>query len=104
VIKTLDASETSEQRDHEKQKIEKEFKKSDQKLNQLVSAHDGDLTQVMQLFGKVSTQISSSRERIHTVKANLQDCKQLLRCRREELKKLWNCGWMRCRTSTCWTR
>jgi exocyst complex component 4 len=85
----LDASETNEQRDHEKLKIEKEFKKSDQKLNLLVSKHDGDLTQVMQLFGKVSTQISTSRERIHAVKANLQDCKQLLRCRREELKKLW---------------
>ncbi|XP_055693526.1 exocyst complex component 4 [Lutzomyia longipalpis] len=89
VIKTLDASETNEQRQKEKLKIEKEFKKSDQLLNELVSKHDGDLTKVMQLFGKVSTHVTMSREKIHTVKENLHACKQLLRCRREELKKLW---------------
>uniref|UniRef100_A0A1Q3F4T8 Exocyst complex component Sec8 n=1 Tax=Culex tarsalis TaxID=7177 RepID=A0A1Q3F4T8_CULTA len=89
VIKTLDASETNEQREREKLKIEKEFRKTDQRLNELVSRNDGDLTRVMQLFGKVSTQITSSRERIHVVKENLQTCKQLLRCRREELKKLY---------------
>uniref|UniRef100_A0A1B0DH36 Exocyst complex component Sec8 n=1 Tax=Phlebotomus papatasi TaxID=29031 RepID=A0A1B0DH36_PHLPP len=89
VIKTLDASETNEQRQKEKLKIEREFKKSDQLLNELVSKHDGDLTKVMQLFGKVSTHVTMSREKIHTVKENLHACKQLLRCRREELKKLW---------------
>ncbi|XP_062562574.1 exocyst complex component 4 isoform X1 [Armigeres subalbatus] len=89
VIKTLDASETNEQREREKLKIEKEFRKTDQRLNELVSRNDGDLTRVMQLFGKVSTQITCSRERIHVVKENLQTCKQLLRCRREELKKLY---------------
>ncbi|XP_055641900.1 exocyst complex component 4 isoform X2 [Toxorhynchites rutilus septentrionalis] len=89
VIKTLDASETNEQREREKLKIEKEFRKTDQRLNELVSRNDGDLTRVMQLFGKVSTQITCSRERIHVVKENLQSCKQLLRCRREEMKKLY---------------
>ncbi|XP_055602690.1 exocyst complex component 4 isoform X2 [Uranotaenia lowii] len=89
VIKTLDASETNEQREREKLKIEKEFRKTDQRLNELVSRNDGDLTRVMQLFGKVSVQVTSSRERIHVVKENLQSCKQLLRCRREELKKLY---------------
>ena len=89
VIKTLDASETNEERQREKLKIEKEFKKTDQKLNDLVAKHDGDLTQIMQLFSQVSVQVTTSREKIHTVKENLQTCKQLLRCRREELKKLW---------------
>lgn len=89
MIKTLDASETNEQREREKQKIEREFRKTDQRLNELVSRSDGDLTRVMQLFGKVSTEITASRERIHVVKENLQSCKQLLRCRREELRKLY---------------
>uniref|UniRef100_A0A182ITU3 Exocyst complex component Sec8 n=1 Tax=Anopheles atroparvus TaxID=41427 RepID=A0A182ITU3_ANOAO len=89
VIKTLDASETNEQREREKLKIEREFRKTDQRLNELVSRSDGDLTKVMQLFGKVSTEVTASRERIHVVKENLQSCKQLLRCRREELKKLY---------------
>lgn len=89
VIKTLDASENNEQRQKEKQKIEKEFKKSDQVLKELISKHDGDLTKIMQLFGTVSTHVTISRERIHAVKENLHACKQLLCCRREELKKLW---------------
>lgn len=89
VIKTLDASETNEERQREKLKIEKEFKKTDNRLNDLVAKHDGDLTKIMQLFGQVSTHIATSREKIHTVKENLQTCKQLLRCRREEIQKLW---------------
>lgn len=43
----------------------------------------------MQLFAKISTEVNCSREKIHSVKDNLQACKQLLRCRREELKKMY---------------
>lgn len=43
----------------------------------------------MQLFGVLSLQVSESREKIHKVKENLKACKTLLRCRRDELKKLW---------------
>lgn len=89
VIKTLDASETNEERQREKLKIEKEFKKTDNRLNDLVAKHDGDLTQVMQLFGQVSTMITTSRNKIHRVKENLLTCKQLLRSRREEIQKLY---------------
>lgn len=55
----------------------------------MVSKHDNDLTQVMQLFSKVSTQVSSSKEKIHAVKEKLYACKKLLSCRSDELKKLW---------------
>lgn len=89
VIKSLGLSETNEERQKEKLKIEKEFKKSDQRLNDLVSKHDQQLSQVIPLFTNVSTEINSSREKIHTVKENLNACKRLLQCRREELKKMW---------------
>lgn len=46
VIKTLDASENNEEREREKLKIEKEFKKSDKRLADLVGSHDSELTQV----------------------------------------------------------
>lgn len=49
VIRTLSASESNEQRDREKAKLEKEFKRSDQKLDELISLRDQDLTQVMQV-------------------------------------------------------
>lgn len=89
VIKTLGFSETNEERQKEKQKIEKEYKKSDQRLNDLVSKHDGELTRVLPLFSQVSAHIGTSREKIHAVKENLVACKQLLHCRREELRSLW---------------
>nr|CAD7403523.1 unnamed protein product [Timema cristinae] len=89
VIRTLSASESNEQRDREKAKLEKEYKRSDQRLDELVSTHDQDLTQVMQLFGKLSSRVTASREKIHAVKENLHACKMLLRCKRDELKKLW---------------
>lgn len=46
VIKTLDASENNDEREKEKLKIEKEFKKSDKRLQELVTKHDSDLTKV----------------------------------------------------------
>jgi len=49
VIRALSASETNEQREIEKAKLEKEYKRSDQRLEELVSAHDQDLMEVMQV-------------------------------------------------------
>jgi exocyst complex component 4 len=45
--------------------------------------------QTMQLFTQISSEVDFSRDKIHTVRANLTTCKQLLRCRRDELKKLY---------------
>lgn len=89
VIRALSASETNEQREIEKAKLEKEYKKSDQRLDELVSLHDQDLTNVMQIFSALSEKVTASREKIHAVKENLNACKQLLRCKREELLNLW---------------
>jgi exocyst complex component 4 len=55
VIKTLDASENNEEREREKLKIEKEFKKSDKRLAELVGAHDSELTKVLDELYSVTT-------------------------------------------------
>ncbi|XP_018393692.1 PREDICTED: exocyst complex component 4 [Cyphomyrmex costatus] len=89
VIRTLSASETNEQREIEKGRLEKEYKRSDQRLEDLVSKHDQDLMEVMQIFSALSEKVTSAREKIHAVKENLNACKQLLRCKREELLNLW---------------
>lgn len=49
MIRALSASETNEQREIEKAKLEKEYKRSDQRLEELVSSHDQDLMEVMQV-------------------------------------------------------
>lgn len=44
---------------------------------------------MLQTFSKVSSLVNKSREKIRVVKENLHECKKLLSCRRDELKKLW---------------
>ncbi|XP_066245779.1 exocyst complex component 4 [Euwallacea similis] len=89
VIRTLSASETNEQRDREKAKLEADYKVCDQRLDQLVSRHENDLTRVMQMFGTISQSVTENRDRVHRTKEMLQDCKRKLRCKRDELKALW---------------
>jgi hypothetical protein len=60
VIRALSASETNEQRDTEKAKLEKEYKRSDQRLEELVSSHDQDLMEVMQVSRYVFDMITRS--------------------------------------------
>ncbi|XP_037788643.1 exocyst complex component 4-like [Penaeus monodon] len=89
VIRTLSASENNEQRDREKARLEKEYRKSDQRLDQLITRHDQSLKDVMQIFGDVSGRLADSRKRIRTIKENLAACKRLLHCKRDELKERW---------------
>ncbi|GJQ74842.1 hypothetical protein Trydic_g21678 [Trypoxylus dichotomus] len=89
VIRTLSATETNEQRDKEKAKLDTEFKLCDKRLDDLVQKHEGDLTQVMTIFSTLSQQVTESREKIQKIKKNLQACKTLLHCKRDDLKKLW---------------
>lgn len=89
VIRTLTASQNNTERDQEKAKLQKEFKRSDQRLEDLVAAHHEDLSTAMQAFSNISTRVTTSREKITAVKEKLTTCKMLLHCKRDELRKLW---------------
>lgn len=89
VIRSLSASQNSADRDREKAKLEKDFKRSDQKLDDLVAQNKEDLTRAMQDFSKISSRISASRSKVQCIKEKLTSCKTLLHCKRDELKKLW---------------
>lgn len=89
VIRSLSASQNSADRDREKAKLEKDFKRSDQKLDDLVAQNKEDLTRAMQDFSKISSRISASRSKVQCIKEKLTTCKTLLHCKRDELKKLW---------------
>lgn len=92
VIRALSVSESNEQRDREKAKLEAEYKICDQRLDELVCKHEGDLAEVMQIFSALSQQVSESKEKVRRVKENLKACKTLLHCQRDELKNLWQEG------------
>lgn len=52
VIRTLSTSDSNEQRDQERTKLERDYKKSNQQLEELVSVNHDELTRVMNVrFG-----------------------------------------------------
>ncbi|KAJ8732452.1 hypothetical protein PYW07_015051 [Mythimna separata] len=89
VIRTLSASETNEQREKERAKLEKEYKKSDARLDELVEQHAQEIMEVMQKFGSVTSALSVWGQHCDAVVARLGACRGLLRLRRDDLRRLW---------------
>ncbi|OQR68271.1 exocyst complex component 4-like, partial [Tropilaelaps mercedesae] len=99
VIRTLSSSQDNEERqvlfckstkwDREKSRLEKEFKRSDQRLDVLIEGQRDALTRAMQDFNKISSRITSSRDRVKQMKQKLQTAQILLQCKRDELRRLW---------------
>ncbi|CAH0407558.1 unnamed protein product [Chilo suppressalis] len=89
VIRTLSASETNEQREKERAKLEKEYKKSDARLDELVAAHAQEIMEVMQKFSSVSTAMTVWGQHCDAAVARLAACRGLLQLRRDDLKRLW---------------
>lgn len=74
VIRTLSASETNEQREKERIKLEKEYKKSDARLDELVAAHDTEVMEVMQKYETVSGALAVWGAREEAARARLAAC------------------------------
>ena len=55
----------------------------------MISDHLTDFTTTIQAFSQLSSRITSSQEKVRAVKENLVLCKNLLHCKRDELKRLW---------------
>ncbi|KAM3961932.1 LOW QUALITY PROTEIN: exocyst complex component secretory 8 [Aphomia sociella] len=89
VIRTLSASETNEQREKERAKLEKEYKKSDARLDELVAAHAQEIMDVMQKFSAVGAALRAWGQRGEAATARLAACRGLLRLRRNDLRRLW---------------
>lgn len=89
MIRALSATESNEHREIEKTALEREYKRCDQKLEELISMEHQNLARVMQLFTSVSSAINISREKVQAAKQKLVACKSLLRCRRDELRKFY---------------
>ncbi|XP_022913128.1 exocyst complex component 4 [Onthophagus taurus] len=92
VIRTLSATETNEQRDREKAKLDADYKQCDKRVDDLVQKHEEDLSEVMSTFSNLSHEMSESRGKIRRIKEALRECKNNLYAKRNELEKLWMKG------------
>ncbi|XP_037071509.1 exocyst complex component 4-like [Pollicipes pollicipes] len=72
--------------------LKHKYQRSEQQLQELVSSHQTELRRAMQIYENVSGRITATRARMRTVRENLVNCKMLLHCKRDELKKLWQEG------------
>lgn len=77
IIRTLSVSESNEQRDREKAKLEKEYAKSDQQLDELIQKHHEELSQVMQVTRLF---LSSHDVESHIIMLPLNICQGMSRC------------------------
>lgn len=89
VIRTLHETDTGQEREEEKKKLEQQFKQSDGRLDSLVANRQAELSAVMATYSTVSSRLQRARTRLATVKESLKACKELLHYKRDELKKLW---------------
>jgi len=90
IIRTLASSGDDDyQREHEKERLEEAFSETDQQLDELVADNYEEVAVSIKQFGKIGDRISESCARIKKVKESLQQCKSLLYCRQDELRKLW---------------
>ena len=90
IIRTLASSgDDDHQREHEKERLEEAFTETDQQLDELVAENYEEVAVSIKQFGKIGDRLSESCARIKRVKENLQQCKSLLYCRQDELRKLW---------------
>lgn len=90
IIRTLATSgDDNRQKEHEKERLEEAFTENDTQLDELVAQNYEEVAMSIKQFGKIGDRITESCSRIRKVKENLQQCKSLLYCRQDELRKLW---------------
>ena len=90
IIRTLSTSgDDNRQKEHEKERLEDAFGETDAQLDELVAQNYEEVAMSIKQFGKIGDRITESCARIRKVRENLQQCKSLLYCRQDELRKLW---------------
>ena len=89
IIRTLASSDDLRKKEHEKERLEDAFAETDAQLDDLVASNYEEVAVSIKQFGKIGDRISESCQRIKKVKESLQQCKSLLYCRQDELRKLW---------------
>lgn len=76
-------------RQDEKIKIETQLKETDEDLQISVNENFDKLRSVLETFNSVDEKICASQTKVAGLKNNLRDCKILLRCKKDDLQRLW---------------
>ncbi|XP_065194932.1 exocyst complex component 4-like [Sycon ciliatum] len=89
VIESLSYEDNPRRREVEKKRIERDFAECDERLDNIVDENHDRLKESVHTFTKIDAQVTASMKRIHLLKDSLKECKELLHCKRDSLRKLW---------------
>ena len=78
-----------EDRKDEQVKLERQLKETDLELQEVVTQNFDRLRSVLETFNSVDEKVRVSQAKVATLRNNLRDCKILLRCKRDDLQRLW---------------
>ena len=78
-----------EDRRDEKVKLERQLRETDTELQTRVQENFEKLRSVLETFNSVDEKVRVSQVKVATLRNNLRDCKILLRCKRDDLQRLW---------------
>ena len=76
-------------RKDEQVKLERQLKETDLELQEQVTENFDKLRSVLETFNSVDEKVRVSQVKVATLRNNLRDCKILLRCKRDDLQRLW---------------
>lgn len=89
VIRNLLDSVDEEERLSLRNKLENDLEVATERMDTLVREHREKLHGTLSTFEKIDSTLRASQERVRVLKTGLTSCKTLLRCKRDELKRLW---------------
>ncbi|KAL5471350.1 hypothetical protein EMCRGX_G029456 [Ephydatia muelleri] len=89
VIRDLADSYDDEERVAQREKLKADLDLAAERVDTLVRDHKDQLNGALVTFGSIDEKLRESQDKVRLVKSHLTSCKSLLRCKRDELKRLW---------------
>ncbi|KAF5399971.1 Exocyst complex component 4 [Paragonimus heterotremus] len=88
-IRSLMEHSSKDVREKKKKQLEADFTETGAVLNTCLTEKFEDVTKVLNVYNFVSERVSGNLSAVNKIRQDLVDCKSLLSCNREELRRLW---------------
>ncbi|CAH8852739.1 unnamed protein product [Trichobilharzia szidati] len=88
-IRSLMENSSMDIREKKKRQLEKDFTETGAVLNICLTEKLPDVNKILSTYGIVSQRIRDNKTSVTKIQRDLMECKSLLYCNREELRRLW---------------
>ncbi|KAG5452462.1 Exocyst complex component 4 [Clonorchis sinensis] len=88
-IRSLMEHSSKDIREKKKLQLETDFTETGTVLNTCLTEKFEDVTKFLNIYNQVSERVSANMAAVSKIKSDLIECKSLLHCNREELRRLW---------------